>query len=69
MLHSSCKGISACGNYSILEGTGHDYKKIKYGGEVLGKYHPHGDSSVYFAMVRMEIVLMRMAGSRMIISL
>ena len=22
-------------------------------GEVLGKYHPHGDSSVYFAMVRM----------------
>ncbi|MFN2431118.1 MAG: DNA gyrase subunit A, partial [Cryomorphaceae bacterium] len=22
-------------------------------GEVLGKYHPHGDSSVYFTMVRM----------------
>ena len=24
-------------------------------GEVLGKYHPHGDSSVYFAMVRMVV--------------
>jgi len=22
-------------------------------GDVLGKYHPHGDSSVYFALVRM----------------
>ena len=30
------------------------YKKsARIVGEVLGKYHPHGDSSVYYAMVRM----------------
>ena len=30
------------------------YKKsARIVGEVLGKYHPHGDSSVYMAMVRM----------------
>ena len=30
------------------------YKKsARIVGEVLGKYHPHGDSSVYFALVRM----------------
>ena len=30
------------------------YKKsARLVGEVLGKYHPHGDSSVYFAMARM----------------
>jgi len=30
------------------------YKKsARIVGEVLGKYHPHGDSSVYFAMVRL----------------
>ena len=30
------------------------YKKsARIVGEVLGKYHPHGDSSVYAAMVRM----------------
>lgn len=30
------------------------YKKsARIVGEVLGKYHPHGDASVYFAMVRM----------------
>ena len=30
------------------------YKKsARIVGEVLGKFHPHGDSSVYFAMVRM----------------
>ena len=30
------------------------YKKSAFiGGEVLGKYHPHGDSSVYDTMVRM----------------
>jgi len=28
-------------------------KSARIVGEVLGKYHPHGDSSVYFAMVRM----------------
>ena len=30
------------------------YKKCaRIVGEVLGKYHPHGDSSVYMALVRM----------------
>ena len=33
---------------------GTPYKKsARIVGEVMGKYHPHGDSSVYFAMVRM----------------
>ncbi|MGI6073934.1 MAG: DNA gyrase subunit A [Fermentimonas sp.] len=37
-------------------GNTHDkpYKKsARIVGEVLGKFHPHGDSSVYFAMVRL----------------
>lgn len=35
-------------------GAGKPYKKsARIVGEVLGKYHPHGDSSVYDAMVRM----------------
>ena len=29
-------------------------KSARIVGDVLGKFHPHGDSSVYFAMVRME---------------
>ncbi|HQD10185.1 MAG TPA: DNA gyrase subunit A, partial [Flavihumibacter sp.] len=34
--------------------SGKPYKKsARIVGEVLGKYHPHGDSSVYFTMVRM----------------
>ena len=34
--------------------SGKAYKKsARIVGEVLGKYHPHGDSSVYDAMVRM----------------
>ncbi len=34
--------------------SGKAYKKsARIVGEVLGKYHPHGDSSVYLAMVRM----------------
>lgn len=34
--------------------SGRSYKKsARIVGEVLGKYHPHGDSSVYEAMVRM----------------
>lgn len=42
-------GMSELGNYS-----NRPYKKsARIVGEVLGKYHPHGDSSVYFAMVRM----------------
>lgn len=28
-------------------------KSARIVGEVLGKYHPHGDSSVYFTMVRL----------------
>ncbi|MDR0973013.1 MAG: DNA gyrase subunit A, partial [Prevotellaceae bacterium] len=43
--------------YGMMElGNTHDkpYKKsARIVGEVLGKYHPHGDSSVYYAMVRM----------------
>ncbi len=43
--------------YGMAElGNNHDkpYKKsARIVGEVLGKYHPHGDSSVYMAMVRM----------------
>ena len=35
-------------------GSGKPYKKsARIVGEVLGKYHPHGDSSVYYAIVRM----------------
>ncbi|MCA1810549.1 MAG: hypothetical protein LC623_00875, partial [Halobacteriales archaeon] len=35
-------------------GPGSAYKKsARVVGEVLGKYHPHGDSAVYEAMVRM----------------
>jgi len=34
--------------------AGSKYKKsARIVGDVLGKYHPHGDSSVYEAMVRM----------------
>lgn len=42
-------GMSELGNFSNKP-----YKKsARIVGEVLGKYHPHGDSSVYEAMVRM----------------
>lgn len=42
-------GMGELGIYS-----NRSYKKsARIVGEVLGKYHPHGDSSVYFAMVRM----------------
>jgi DNA gyrase subunit A len=41
--------MSELGNFS-----NRPYKKsARIVGEVLGKYHPHGDSSVYYAMVRM----------------
>ncbi|MFA6004899.1 MAG: DNA gyrase subunit A [Patescibacteria group bacterium] len=36
-----------------LDSGGHYSKCAKVVGEVLGKYHPHGDSSVYEALVRM----------------
>lgn len=42
-------GMNELGNHSDKP-----YKKsARIVGEVLGKYHPHGDSSVYYAMVRM----------------
>ena len=36
-----------------IRATGPHRKSARIVGEVLGKYHPHGDSSVYEAMVRM----------------
>ena len=39
-------GMDKLGNTS-------DKKSARIVGDVLGKYHPHGDSSVYFALVRM----------------
>src|SRR4030042_5524064 len=41
-----------------MDGLGMHYnspykKSARLVGDVLGKYHPHGDSSVYEAMVRM----------------
>ncbi len=36
-----------------IRATGAHKKSARIVGEVLGKYHPHGDSSVYEAMVRM----------------
>lgn len=37
-----------------LWSTSHPTKSARVVGDVLGKYHPHGDSSVYEAMVRMS---------------
>ncbi len=42
-------GMNELGNFS----TRPTKKSARIVGEVLGKYHPHGDSSVYDAMVRM----------------
>jgi DNA gyrase subunit A len=42
------------GMYELGNTSNHPYKKsARIVGEVLGKYHPHGDTSVYDAMVRM----------------
>ena len=42
-------GMEKLGNFSNAP-----YKKsARIVGDVLGKYHPHGDSSVYLAMVRL----------------
>lgn len=42
-------GMEKLGNFSNAP-----YKKsARIVGDVLGKYHPHGDASVYFAMVRL----------------
>ena len=43
--------------YAMMEG-GYDWSKVarksaRIVGDVMGKYHPHGDSSIYDAMVRM----------------
>ncbi len=42
-------GMNELGNHSDKPHK----KSARIVGEVLGKYHPHGDSSVYYAMVRM----------------
>src|SRR5688572_546557 len=39
-----------------LRPTGSHKKSARIVGEVLGKYHPHGDSAVYDSMVRMAQV-------------
>ncbi len=45
------------GMYDLGMTAGRAYKKsARIVGEVLGKYHPHGDTSVYDAMVRMAQV-------------
>ena len=42
------------GMYELGVLSNRSYKKsARIVGEVLGKYHPHGDSSVYDSMVRM----------------
>lgn len=42
------------GMHELGVGSNKSHKKsARIVGEVLGKYHPHGDSSVYYAMVRM----------------
>ena len=42
-------GMEKLGNFS----TAPHKKSARIVGDVLGKFHPHGDSSVYYAMVRM----------------
>ena len=44
--------LFAMGDMGMTYNTKHK-KSARIVGEVLGKYHPHGDSSVYMAMVRM----------------
>ena len=39
-------------NWVLLQ-TNHIKKSARITGDVMGKYHPHGDSSIYEAMVRM----------------
>src|SRR6202451_1273158 len=51
------KPVHRRGLYAMRE-LGHDYNKAnkksaRVVGDVIGKYHPHGDSSVYEAIVRM----------------
>lgn len=42
-------GMDALGNHY----SGETKKSARIVGEVMGKYHPHGDSSIYLTMVRM----------------
>lgn len=42
-------GMNELGNRS----TGETKKSARIVGEVMGKYHPHGDSSIYLTMVRL----------------
>ena len=42
-------GMEKLGNFSNAPHK----KSARIVGDVLGKYHPHGDASVYFAMIRM----------------
>ena len=42
-------GMNELGNFF----SGNTKKSARVVGEVMGKYHPHGDSSIYFTMVRM----------------
>jgi len=42
-------GMDALGNHF----AGETKKSARIVGEVMGKYHPHGDSSIYLTMVRM----------------
>lgn len=44
--------LYAMNDMGLTASSGHK-KSARIVGEVLGKYHPHGDSSVYYAMVRM----------------
>ena len=44
-------------DYAMMEG-GYDWSKVarksaRIVGDVMGKYHPHGDASIYDALVRM----------------
>ncbi|KAF5271432.1 hypothetical protein FQR65_LT17610 [Abscondita terminalis] len=45
--------VYAMNDLNIIHSTPHK-KSARIVGEVIGKYHPHGDSSVYEAMVRMS---------------
>ena len=42
-------GMNELGNFF----SGDTKKSARIVGEVMGKYHPHGDFSIYFTMVRM----------------
>lgn len=44
--------LYAMGDMNLVHASPHR-KSARVVGEVLGKYHPHGDQSVYDAMVRM----------------